>query len=247
VSESLVLCYHAVSPTWAAPLSVKPDALERQLSWFLRHGWRGSTFTDAVLGPPSGRALAVTFDDAFASVFTLAYPILQSLGLVGTVFAPTTFMSVRQPLSWPGIENWALTPDAPELESMSWTEIGALSDAGWEIGSHTRTHPSLTRLDDAALREELSLSREEVTKMVGRPCTSIAYPYGDVDRRVVDVAREAGYLAGAALSRRLTPLGPLWWPRIGIYHHDYWERFRVKASRPVQRLRGARRPARRGS
>ena len=189
----------------------------------------------------------MTFDDAFASVFTLAHPILKSLGLIATVFAPTAFMAARQPLSWPGIEDWAATPDAPELESMSWTEIDALSDDGWEIGSHTRSHPSLPGLDDAALREELSLSREEVTKRMGRPCTSIAYPYGDVDRRVAEVAGEAGYLAGAALSRRLTPLGPLRWPRIGIYHDDHWQRFRIKASRPVQRLRGAGRPLRRGA
>jgi peptidoglycan/xylan/chitin deacetylase (PgdA/CDA1 family) len=246
VSESLVLCYHAVSPTWAAPLSVTPDALERQLSWFLRHGWRGSTFSDAVLQPPTARALAVTFDDAFASVFALAYPIVQSLGLIGTVFAPTSFMSARQRLSWPGIENWAATPDASELESMSWTEIDALSDDGWEIGSHTRSHPFLTRLDDAALREELTLSREDVTRQVGRPCRSIAYPSGDVDQRVADLAGDAGYLAGAALSRRLTPLGPLRWPRIGIYHDDHWQRFRIKASRPVRRLRGTGRPLPRG-
>lgn len=239
-TNSLVLCYHAVSPTWGAALSVSPDVLERQLSWFVRRGWCGSTFTDAVLDPAGSRALAVTFDDAFLSVFELAHPILRSLGLPGTVFAPTAFMSSRQTLSWPGIEQWATGPDAAELESMSWDELGTLSDDGWEIGSHTRTHPRLTDLSDDALSDELAQSREEVTRLVGRPCTSVAYPYGDVDERIAAEAARVGYVAGAALPRQLTPRGPLRWPRVGIYHVDTWERFRAKVSRPRHALSTAR-------
>jgi peptidoglycan/xylan/chitin deacetylase (PgdA/CDA1 family) len=244
LTDSVVLCYHAVSPTWQASFSVKPDALERQLSWFVRHGWRGSTFSD-MLGRAPNKALAVTFDDAFLSVFKLAHPILRSLGLPGTVFAPTAFTSPGQSLSWRGIEHWAATPDAPELEAMSWSELGALTDDGWEIGSHTRVHPHLTQLDDAALREELEASREEVATILGRPCVSIAYPYGDVDQRVIASARDAGYVAGAALSRRLVPLGRLCWPRTGIYQQDNWVRFCVKVSRPVQMMRASHLPRRR--
>jgi peptidoglycan/xylan/chitin deacetylase (PgdA/CDA1 family) len=239
VSDSFVLCYHAVSPTWAAALSITPESLERQLSWLVRRGWRGTTFSKAVLDPPAGRTVAVTFDDAFASVLGLAHPILSSLGLRATVFAPTAFMSARAPLSWSGIEQWAGTPSAPELESMSWNELAALSDDGWEIGSHTHTHPHLTQLDDESLHRELAESREAVARHLDRPCTSIAYPYGDVNERVVAATRAAGYDAGAALSSRLTALGPLRWPRVGIYHGDTWSRFRLKGSRPMRLLRAS--------
>jgi peptidoglycan/xylan/chitin deacetylase (PgdA/CDA1 family) len=240
VTEVVVLCYHAVSPTWTATLSVTPDALERQLSLLLRRGWRPTTFTDAVLNPPAQRTLAVTFDDAFSSVGTLARPILASLGIPATVFAPTAFMSGRRPLQWPGVEQWLDTPDAPELTCMGWGDLAELSEDGWEIGSHTRTHPRLTALDETALREELTVSLQECSDGLGRPCRSIAYPYGDVDQRVAERAREAGYLVGAGLSSSLEPLGAHRWPRIGIYHEDVDQRFRLKLNPLMRRWRASR-------
>lgn len=235
-----MLCYHAVSPTWDATLAVSPDSLERQLTMLRRRGWRGATFRQAVLDPPTERTLAVTFDDAFASVCRLAYPILASLGLPGTVFAPSAFVSAGRPLSWAGIEHWLQTPSATELQSMSWEELGHLAQEGWEIGSHTRTHPHLTELDEPALRTELELSREEIADHLGITCDTIAYPYGNVDSRVAQAAQTAGYMAGAALSGPLTPLGPGRWPRIGVYHRDAMWRFRLKANRAVRRLRAGR-------
>lgn len=237
-SDVLVLCYHAISPTWEAALSITPDALERQLTWLVRCGWRATTFRDAILTPRAGRTLVISFDDAFASVFEYAYPILSALGLPATVFAPTSFMAERRPLGWAGIDHWEATA-AEELQGMSWDDLGVLADAGWEIGSHTRTHPYLTRLDDDALQCELADSRAEIADHVGHACQTIAYPYGDVDLRVADWAGSVGYLAGAALSSRLTNLGPYRWPRVGIYHRDAWWRFRAKASRATRRLRAA--------
>ncbi len=100
MTDTLVLCYHAVSPDWAAALSVTPVQLERQLSFFAHHGWRGATFHDAVFDPPARRTLAVTFDDAFASVRELAAPILSDLRMPATVFAPTAFISSGERLGW---------------------------------------------------------------------------------------------------------------------------------------------------
>lgn len=231
MTEVLVLGYHAVSPTWKAALSITPDALERQLSLLLRRGWRPATFTEAILAPAHERTLAVTFDDAFASVRARAEPILAALGICATVFAPTAFMSRSQFLAWPGIDHWQGTPDEDELMSMDWDALGALAENGWEIGSHTCTHPHLTQLDDATLREELESSRRECSERLHAPCRAIAYPYGEVDDRVVRLACEAGYEAGACLSSRMARKGPLRWPRVGIYHADARRaRFWLKAT-----------------
>jgi peptidoglycan/xylan/chitin deacetylase (PgdA/CDA1 family) len=238
--EVMVLCYHAVSPIWSASLSVTPDLLERQLTELRRRGWRGVTFRQAVLDPPAERTLSVTFDDAFASVARLAHPILSSLGLPGTVFAPTAFMSGAQPLSWPGVDHWRQTASASELESMSWEQLGRLVQDGWEVGSHTRTHPRLTHLDDAALQAELEQSREEILTNLGTACDTIAYPYGDVDPRVANAAAAAGYVAGATLGHSLRPIGPLRWPRIGVYHGDPMSRFRLKVNPMLRWLRASR-------
>lgn len=238
-SDVLVLCYHAVSREWGADISVTPDALERQLRFLVHRGWRGTTFRDAVLAPPWRQTMAITFDDAFRSVLDLAYPILHELGLQATVFAPTAFASQRQRLRWPGIAEWADTPSAPELECMTWDDLRFLAAEGWEIGSHTRTHPHLPQLDDAALREELEGSRADCIEHLGIPCDTLAYPYGDVDARVADVAATAGYIAAGALSSSLQRRGVHRWPRIGIYQLDRMWRFRLKIDRTTRRIRAS--------
>lgn len=237
MGDVIVLCYHAVSPSWTAPLSVTPEALEHQLRMMLSRGWRPATFADAVLAPSRDNTFAVTFDDAFASVRELAHPIMSALEIPGTVFAPTAFMDERQLLRWPGIDHWQETPAAGELWSMSWEDLRALADDGWEIGSHTRTHLRLPHLDNDALTDELESSREEISNRLGMACRTIAYPYGDADERVANHARAAGYSAGAVLSRRLFSLGLHRWPRIGVYHTDRTWRFRLKASRGWRALR----------
>ena len=65
-----------------------------------------------------------------------------------------------------------------------------LAEAGWELGSHTHTHARLPDLDDHALAMELRESREQFVQRTGVPATSIAYPYGAVDGRVVAGARQ---------------------------------------------------------
>ncbi|HEY1508494.1 MAG TPA: polysaccharide deacetylase family protein [Solirubrobacteraceae bacterium] len=240
MAEVLVLCYHALSDSWEAPLSLSPDLFERQVSLLVRRGWRGTTFRDAVQAPPADKTLAVTFDDAFASVYEHAFPILSSLGVPATVFAPTSFMAERQPLHWNGIDHWLQTQSAPELRGMSWEDLGRLHEAGWEVGSHTRTHPRLTSLDDKEMRDELAESRREIAANLSAPCETVAYPYGDVDERVADAAQSAGYLAGAALASGLRARGPQRWPRVGIYNGDQMWRFRLKISRGTRRLRASR-------
>jgi peptidoglycan/xylan/chitin deacetylase (PgdA/CDA1 family) len=237
--DVLVLCYHAVSERFPAALSVTPEAFERQLHLLARAGYRGATFEEAVRAP-SGRTVAITFDDAYLSVLTLGKPLLDAAGFPATVYAPTDYLDTpERPLRWDGIEQWHGGEHEQELLPMSWDQLGGLAEAGWEIGSHTRTHPHLTRLDDDALRDELVRSREEVERQLGR-CATLAYPYGDHDERVVAAAGAAGYAAAGTLPARLHAERPLAWPRVGIYHGDDERRFRLKVSRTLRRVRASR-------
>jgi peptidoglycan/xylan/chitin deacetylase (PgdA/CDA1 family) len=236
MSDVLVLCYHAVSERWPAELSVTPERLEEQLRLLVGRGYTGASFHEAVAAPPAPRTLAVTFDDAYRSVLELAFPILSPLGIPGTVFVATDFAG-KDPMAWPGIDRWLGGPHEHELAGMSWSDLSLLAEAGWEIGSHTRSHPHLTRLDDASLEAELRGSRETCAERLGRPCRSLAYPYGDVDERVVRAAREAGYESAGTLPKRFIRPCPLQWPRVGVYHGDDARRFRIKVSRGVRFLR----------
>lgn len=237
--DVLVLCYHALSPTWEADLSVTPEFFERQVDCLLRRGWRPVTFAEAALGAQGRRTVAITFDDAFRSVKEYGLPILERRGVPATVFAPTAFLDGARRLAWPGVEHWQQTASADELMAMDWNDLTQLAELGWEIGSHTRTHPRLTQLDDDGLTLELEASRTELSDRLGTTCRTIAYPYGDVNAHVVEMTKRAGYVAGAALSRRLDSLGPHRQPRVGIYHRDSGARFRLKIARPTRAVRAS--------
>jgi peptidoglycan/xylan/chitin deacetylase (PgdA/CDA1 family) len=238
LNDTLVLGYHAVSDGWPSSLAVPPRAVEDQVRYLLQRGYRGVTFDEAVHGGSGGRLFAVTFDDAYRSVERNALPLLSRLGVPGTVFAPTAYIGSEEPMGWPGIDGWLDGPHASELVPMSWPELAELAEAGWEIGSHTRTHPRLTELEDEAMGDELRGSREECERRLGRPCRSLAYPYGAHDRRVIEAARRAGYSAACTLPARLHAASPLRWPRVGIYLVDAkrW-RFKAKVSPAARALR----------
>lgn len=237
MSAPLVLCYHAVSETWPAALSIAPDRFDEHLALLRRRGLRGVTFTEAATGAAGPDSVAITFDDAFRSVYAHAFPLLRRHGFPATVFAPTDFPDGRRPLAWDGTAQWGTGPHAGELEPMDWDELGELAQEGWEVGSHTCSHPRLTSLGAAELRDELVRSRETCAARVGRPCTSLAYPYGDVDGRVAEAAGVAGYTAAGALDGRLERLGPLRYPRVGVYHGDAGWRLRLKLSPVVAAVR----------
>ena len=235
-TDILTLCYHAVSPRWTARISITPAALESQVEYLARRGYKGVRFTEAVLGEVEGKCVAITFDDGYASTFRLARPILDRFGMAGTLFIPTDYLG-GGPMSWPGIEQWIGTEHEQELLPMSWEQARELADAGWEIGSHTKSHPLLTEMPDERLQEELVGSRLICEQMLDRPCRSIAYPYAEQDARVVAAAARAGYATGTASREHLLEPSAHAWPRVGVYHEDSLRVFRLKASPLVRRIR----------
>jgi peptidoglycan/xylan/chitin deacetylase (PgdA/CDA1 family) len=238
--DVLMLCYHGVSEDWTSPLCVTPDALQSQLEFLASKGYAGVTFTEAALDNHPTDVVAVTFDDGYTSVGEIAAPILDRFGIPGTLYVPTRYIGTGQPMSWPGIDEWTGGPHEAELMPMSWEEVRSLADTGWEIGSHTVTHPRLTTLGDRELRDELVSSREECRRRIGTSCQSIAFPYGDCDQRVIDASREAGYSAVATIPWRLEQSGRFVWPRTGIFREDNQRVFRLKVSPLLRRLRASR-------
>lgn len=200
------------------------------------------TFAAAETARRSGmlprRTVVVTFDDGYASTLA-AKPVLDSLGWPATVFVVTDFVTSGRPLCWPGIEQWARTPYSDELTPLSWDELAALTHEGWEVGSHTATHPQLDELSDAAVCDELERSRAAVTARLG-DCSTIAYPYGAYDRRVARAAAAAGYLAACTLPTALRPDEPHMRPRVGLYANDLGIRLWLKTADPPLALRRSR-------
>ena len=236
-ADTLVLCYHAVDETWPIDLSVAEDKFERQLDSLLSRGYQATTFHQAVFAPSPERMLAITFDDGFRSVSERAFPLLAERGLVATVFVPTAFIDGGTPASWEGVSDWLETEHEPKMLPMTSVELLELADAGWEVGSHSCTHPHLTRLGDHELAWELAESRRRCGELLGRPCVTLAYPYGDWNERVRRAAERAGYEAACSLPRRFPSPTPLAWPRVGILRDDSDRTFAFKVSPSLRRVR----------
>jgi peptidoglycan/xylan/chitin deacetylase (PgdA/CDA1 family) len=238
--DVLVLCYHGISDSWPDVVAVGPQRLRDQLARLLRRGWQPATFTEAVLAPPAARTLAVTFDDGLRSVHALALPVLRDLGVVATAFVPAGLVDRGRPFAWAGTERWLGTPHEHELEGMSWHQLGELQAAGWEVGSHSSTHPRLTELDDERLARELRESKAEIERRLDAPCRSIAYPYSDVDDRVAAAARAAGYDAGAVVLPGHPAGDPLRFARVPIVATETQVGHRLHLTRVVRRLQATR-------
>ncbi len=176
----LVLCYHAVSPTWGHRLSIHPDLLLRQVRTLSRF-----------------RKVHATFDDAFRSAATV-FPALERLGVTIQIFVCTRYARVGAPLAIPELAG----DDPGQLATMNWDDLRDHAARGVEIGSHAVSHPHLTRLSDAELRHELEDSKREIEAELGMPCHDLAYPYGEHDQRVRAAARAAGYDRAYALRGR---------------------------------------------
>ncbi len=140
--EITVVCYHGISEAWPAETTVTPEALERQLEWFTRRGYKATTLTGALTDPPSERTLAITFDDAHLSVLEKAEPLLSNHGFIATVYAPTDFVDSGDLMGWDGYDIWLDTEYEQELAPMSWDQLGGLR--GPRAGRSAPT-PALTR------------------------------------------------------------------------------------------------------
>ena len=237
--DVLVLCYHAVSNDWPSGLAVKTSELAKQVQALLKRGYSATTLERA-LTTRSPRSFVVTFDDGLRSVLEHGLPVLEQFGVPATLFVPTRFVGGDLRADWPGVDEWLGTEHEDELRTLDWPGVRTLVDHGWDIGSHTCSHPRLTSLPDRELAEELTESKLECERQLGRPCSSIAYPYGDHDDRVVEFARSAGYRIGCTLPDRFTVPSALAWPRVGIYESDGTVAFRLKTSPGILHLRRTR-------
>ncbi|WP_157452511.1 polysaccharide deacetylase family protein [Chloroherpeton thalassium] len=142
---------------------------------------------------PSEKRPIVSFDDGYTDTYEAAFPILSEYGLTGQVFVITD--AIGKPNSW----------DANffgEFQHIELSQVRELAQAGWEIGSHTKTHRALTVLSLSALREELETSKWFLEDAIGQPVTSISFPFGKFNEQVLQVCREVGYERAISISRR---------------------------------------------
>src|SRR5262249_13895447 len=76
---------------------------------------------------------------------------------------------------------------------MSVEQLRTWQAEGFELGSHTRSHPHLHQLDAATAEAEIAGSRADLERMVGARIEHFCYPYGSVNARIACQVEAAGY------------------------------------------------------
>ena len=126
--------------------------------------------------------VAITFDDGYSN-HRWAAGILKDLGF------PATFFLVPRLLDGVDVRRayWE------EWGTLAWDDAAALSEAGFEVGAHSMTHPDLRRCSDAQLETEVSGAKAILQGRLKTEIASFSYPYGRHDARVRSAVAAAGY------------------------------------------------------
>lgn len=116
------------------------------------------------------KVLSISFDAAWGSAHTE-----KILDILDAYDVRTTFFLVGF---------WA--EKYPEL-------VQEIVLRGHEIGNHSATHPHMSQLSEAQIREELRKTSDLVEHITGKPTTLFRPPYGEYNDAVVRISREEGY------------------------------------------------------
>ncbi len=221
----LVLTYHAVEEG-PPPLCLDPRTFRAHVEAVAESGVPVLTVSELAAALRAGalpeRAVALTFDDGFASVARVAAPLLLERGLKATVFCVAGRLG--------GMNDWPTQPArAPRRALAGAAELADLARGGFEIGSHGMEHTPLAPAAGETLRREIAGSRRALEEAVGAPVASFAYPYGllpgDEGRRLV--AGEYTAACAGGLRPATASADPFALPRVDAHYLRRPERLRA--------------------
>ena len=121
---------------------------------------------------------------------------------------------------------------------MTWDQAREMAANGIEFGSHTLTHPIMTRIPVEQAKHELVESKRLIELELGKPVETFAYPNGgraDFNTEIIAAARDAGYklaftlLPGSNFFRQLRA-DPYTIRRVFLSHGDSFPRFVAKVN-----------------
>lgn len=130
--------------------------------------------------------LVITFDDFYSETIEYAVPLLEEFHYPACFFVPTAYLDSKEPFPW--LKKRELYP-IPGTRKM----LEELSKLGFEIGSHTHTHPRLSGLSPEKVRYELLTSKEILEEITGREVEFLAYPFSDYNEEIKRMVKETGY------------------------------------------------------
>ncbi len=157
-------------------------------------------------GRLDGRYFCVTFDDGYRECVTNALPILAEQEVPATFFVPTAFIGATAAARDQALVGRIGAYDRSLTNFLTWDDCRQLATAGMTVGSHGVTHRRLIDLPPAEVAQELSESKETITRQLGVECRHFSCPKGRlgvdfVPERDPVIAARAGYRSFSTTAR----------------------------------------------
>ncbi len=184
-----ILVYHHIRLTYDGSsglrrMTVTAEMFGQQMKYLQDSGYHVITFSDLADYFEQGRELPtlpviISFDDGWVTQYENALPFLSQYHFPATFFVVTDYIGHRGFISW------------PQLQTL-------LAD-GMKIGSHSRSHPRLTKIADPALLwDQIYNSKTMLESQLEAPVAEFAYPYGSYNTAASEMVKAAGYRVGRA-------------------------------------------------
>ena len=214
--EAPVLNYHSVDNAGSL-LSISTAALAAQLAHLQHQGWRSLSIAEYLGATPQTdlrRRMLITFDDGYSNFCDQALPLLQRYGFTATLFVPVDYVGRRptwlennqaaaqlllDQLGFSGRDRQLLNESMATLARaplLGWPELRNLAAAGIDVQSHGAGHGFLTQQHPEEIAADLMRSRTVLEDRLGKPISTIAYPYGACNSLTARLAQQAGFRAG---------------------------------------------------
>ena len=189
--HAVILVYHHIADDTPASTSISPDTFATHLDYLESNGfrvWALSRVLEA-LDDPEGLpedVVVITFDDAYESVFSNAFPMLQARGWPFAVFASTDAI------------------DRGYKTFMSWSQMRTLAENGVEIGNHSKSHSHLVRHLEGEnnatwldrVRADINQAQARINTEISKGAINVfAYPYGEFTLELENLLGSMGYAA----------------------------------------------------
>jgi len=217
-----ILMYHQIaqpSPrgTPLRGLTVSPRMFAQHMQVLRLLGYRGlsmGALTPYLTGERSGRVVGITFDDGYLNNLQNALPILQRQGFSSTCYVVSGEVG--------GTNRWDADLGIAQVPLMDQSALQAWIEGGQEVGSHTRSHVDLTKVNPQQREAEICGSRQELESLLTQEggVQHFCYPYGSLDDAALTMVARAGYRTATTTARgRVDPdrqPNPLALPRVRV-------------------------------
>jgi peptidoglycan/xylan/chitin deacetylase (PgdA/CDA1 family) len=143
------------------------------MAWLHVHGYQAVTLDEVMKawyhgGTLPAKPIVITFDNGYPEQVTFAPHVMARYG-------------------WPGVLN-EITENHLEPR-----QIWPIIHRGWEVDSHSLTHPDLTELSASELQAQVAQSREYLRRTFHIPVNSFCYPSSEYNAAVIAAVKAAGY------------------------------------------------------